>query len=155
MIDTTATASKKKEHSTPAKQERPSANGDEKRSKTKANGLTSVPKVGNIFSTIKASNGPKNNGYHPAPAQQQAMYDEQESSSSDVDVDDEEFKAQQKLLELLEKDDDADYGVAIDVNSGDEAPAESKPQKGAKGARARDPGELDEEEDEDMMGDDY
>jgi hypothetical protein len=85
------------------------------------------------------------------------MEDEEELENGD----DEEIQARKKLLKLLEQgdnDDDDEDGVAIEYNSGEEgvAPAGSKENKGltANGKAANENGDL-EEDDDDIMGDEY
>ena len=74
------------------------------------------------------------------------------SDEDDYDAEDDEIKAQRKILELLEKDDDA--GVAIEYNSGGEDG--EKPANRNAGMNGKiNGGATIDEEDEDMMGDDY
>ena len=130
--------------SNPEKQGRPSSNG-----------------VTNIFQTVKQQPqfGPSGQtslqqnggGYNDYEGEE---YEDQE------EVDDDDLKAQ-KLLELLEKEDDDDGGVAIEYLSGEDGePGSGKTGRdkaiiNGNGNHAGLNGAMMEEDDEDMMGDEY
>lgn len=74
------------------------------------------------------------------------------SDEDEYDAEDDEIKAQRKILELLEKEDD-DVGVAIEYNSAGEDG--EKPNNRNGGMNGKINGAAIDEEDEEMMGDDY
>jgi hypothetical protein len=81
-------------------------------------------------------------------------YDEDEDP-----VETEDLKAKRRLLELLNRgDDDEDQGVAIEYNSGEEGDAADRKKNVASGSAAKKNGineDMDEDEEDDIMGDDY
>lgn len=91
--------------------------------------------------------------------------EDDEYEEDEYPMETEDLKAKRRLLELLNRgDDDEDQGVAIEYNSGGEdgAGGESGDKKknagAANGTNAKNGGvneDLDEDEDDDIMGDDY
>ena len=71
----------------------------------------------------------------------------------------EDLKAKRRLLELLNRgDDDEDQGVAIEYNSGEEGEGERKKNVASSGINGKKNGineDMDEDEEDDIMGDDY
>lgn len=68
-------------------------------------------------------------------------------------VETEDLKAKRRLLELLNRgDDDEDQGVAIEYNSGEEGDAKKNVPSASAAKKNED---MDEDEEDDIMGDDY
>lgn len=115
----------------------------------------------NLFATIKTGGfSGLNNGPSASVGKGQQGNNGQDEDMEDYQEDDdlEEEDAEQKLLEILEREDE-DEGVAIEYVSGDEAEVAKQAKLNGKSNGAAGSSNLlmnggDEDED-DLMGDDY
>ena len=137
---------------------RVSTQKDDGNSKSKKASATTKKQItNNLFATIKAGNlSGLNNGPTTATAAKNG-HGQQDEDMDDMEDDYEESDGEQKLLEILEREDEDDEGgVAIEYLSGDEAEAAKQAKMGkANGATAAMNGGAGDEDDDDMMGDDY
>ena len=86
--------------------------------------------------------------------------DDEEYEEDEDLLETEDLKAKRRLLELLNRgDDDEDQGVAIEYNSGgEEGDGDRKRNVASSGITAKKIGineDMDEDEEDDIMGDDY
>lgn len=111
--------------------------------------------VQNIFATTKQSRTDfVNQNMEGNNSEDDDEYEEDEDL-----LETEDLKAKRRLLELLNRgDDDEDQGVAIEYNSGEEGEGDRKKNVASSGISGKKNGineDMDEDEEDDIMGDDY